>query len=266
MHPEQTDETTDLLVAYALGALEPEAMEQISRLLAERPELRTTLAELTATAGLLPYGLPESAPPPELRQRVLDHAVGRAARSVAPAPVAEVGRRLRGWLYGLGGLAAVALAALAFALVQLGGARTDLVQAQQQLVQAQQQLVAAQEQIAAVSSGQADLAQALVNAERVGRLAGPGGLATVLQTSSGEALVAAQLPPLASGQVYQLWIIAGDAAPQSGGVFTVDSSGFGVIALDPGAVVSGYTLAVTAEPAPGSPGPTTEILVVGQLA
>jgi anti-sigma-K factor RskA len=87
----------------------------------------------------------------------------------------------------------------------------------------------------------------------------------VLQSGTGELLVAARLPPLAENQVYQLWLIAGEGAPQSGGVFTVDSSGFGVIALGPGAP-TGVTLAVTAEPAPGSSGPTTTPLVVGQLS
>jgi anti-sigma-K factor RskA len=259
MQPEPPDETTDLLVAYALGALEPEEMARVGRLLDERPDLRALLGELRATADLLPYALPASEPPPELRRRVLDHAVGRAAAR----PAADTGRRLRGWLYALGGLAAAALVALAVTLGQLGAARAQLAQAQQQLAQAQQQLAQAERQVAAVGAERADLAQAIVGAETIGKLQGSGGEATVLQSADGQVLVAARLPPLAADQVYQLWLVQ-DGAAQSGGVFTVDGSGFGVIALGPGAP-RGVTLAVTAEPAPGSPGPTSDPLVAGQL-
>jgi anti-sigma-K factor RskA len=261
MQPQPSDETTDLLVAYALGALEPEEMERVGRLLEERPELRALLAELRATADLLPYGLPEAAPPSELRARVLDHAVGRTAR---PAPAPDLGRRLRGWLYALGGLAAASLAALALALGQLGGLRAELAQAQQQLAQAQQQLAVAERRVAALDGERSALAQAAAGAVEIGRLEGEAGAATVLRSEAGELLVAARLPALAPDQVYQLWLIAGDGAPQSGGVFTVDASGFGVIALGPGAP-AGVTLAVTAEPAPGSPGPTSTPLVAGQI-
>lgn len=262
MQPENSDDTTDLLVAYALGVLEPEEMERVGQLLAERPDLRALLAELRATADMLPYGLPASVPPPELRDRVLAHAVGRAERG-APARGAPA-RSLRGWLYALGGLAAASLASLALALAQLGGVRGELAQAQQQLAQAQQQLASAERQIAALGDDRAALAQAVAGAEAIARLEGEGGEATVLRSGAGEILVAARLPQLEAGQVYQLWLIAGQAAPASGGVFTVDSSGYGVIALGPG-TPAGVTLAVTAEPAPGSAGPTSTPLIAGQL-
>jgi anti-sigma-K factor RskA len=263
MQSEADDDTIDLLVAYALGALEPAEMERVGRLLEERPELRATLAELRATADLLPYGLPASAPPAGLRQRALDHATRRAPRT--PAPAADPARRLRGWLYGLGGLAAAALGALLIALASLSGARAELAQARAELARAQEQVAAAQRQVAALDAERAQLAQAIAGAETIGRLEGPGGAATVLQSAAGELLVAAQLPPLAPEQVYQLWLIGDSGAPQSGGVFSVGSSGLGLIALGPGTPAD-VTLAVTAEPAPGSPGPTGPILVQGRTS
>ena len=82
----------------------------------------------------------------------------------------------------------------------------------------------------------------------------------------GELLLAAQLPPLAGDQVYQLWTIAGQDTPVSAGVFTVDSGGYGVLALGPGVAVPGVTLAVTPEPGPnGSPAPTGDVLIDGEL-
>lgn len=263
MQEQPPDDITDLLVAYALDALEPEELERVSRLLDEQPELRKTLAELRATAGLLPYGLPESVPPPDLRGRALDRALGRApAPSVAPAPQG----RLRGWLYALGGLAGAALVTLAIALGSLGAARAELAAARAELAQAQQQLAQAQQQVAASASERDQIAQAIARASSLSELAGAGGSAAVVTSPEGELLVAAQLPPLAPDQVYQLWVIAGEgAAPASAGTFTVDDAGFGLIALGPGAAAAGATLAVTAEPAPGSAGPTTPILIAGQL-
>lgn len=270
MQPDLTDETTDLLVAYALGALEPEEMERVGELLDTRPELRALLAELRATAGLLPYGLPGSEAPSDMRQRVLDHAVGRSAR---PAPRAELGGRLRGWLLGLGGLAAATVVALVISLAQLGASGAQLADAQRQLQLAQQLLADAQEELAAkdralasVGAERDKLRQFALSADVAGSLAGSGGVASVLRADDGGLLVAAQLPLLPPGQVYQLWTIAGEGAPQSAGVFQVDSSGFGLLTVPAGAP-SGATLAVTAEPGPtGSPGPTTDILVVGQLS
>ena len=73
-----SDETEDMLVAYALGALEPDEMARVAELLAARPELRAALAELRAAADLLPRAL-DAEPPADLRQRTLDRALGRAA-------------------------------------------------------------------------------------------------------------------------------------------------------------------------------------------
>jgi anti-sigma-K factor RskA len=259
MQPQPTDDITDLLVAYALDALEPEEMARVGALLAERPDLQALLDELRATAGLLPYGLPAAAPPSDLRRRVLDHATGAAPRpSREPGPA--IFGRLRGWLYALGGLAAAALVALAITLGQLGGARGELAQIQQQLDQAKRQ-------IDALTSEREQIVQAIADATALAKLDGPGGEATVLQAADGELLLAAQLPPLESDQVYQLWLIAGQEAPVSGGVFTVGGDGLGVLALGPGAAAAGLTLAVTAEPGPeGSSGPTTDVLIIGELS
>src|SRR5215212_383113 len=100
------DDILDLLTAYALGAITPDEIARVSALLDEQPELRATLAELRATADMLPYGLPLANPPAELRQRVLDHATGRSSSAQLSAPP-RVASRMRGWMLGLSGLAAL---------------------------------------------------------------------------------------------------------------------------------------------------------------
>lgn len=256
--PDISDEINDLLVAYALDALEPAEHERVRRLLNDRPELQATLEELRATVGTLPYGLTPTAPPAELRSRVLDHAVGRTVR---PAPVeARAGRsaaNIRTWLFGLGGLAAALLVALITTLGQISGLQNELAVARQQRDQAQ--LIAATAQ-AVTQQFAAVVAQPVALAE----LSGAGGRGTVLQSADGNLILAADLPPLAAGRVYQLWLIEGENAPVSGGVFTVGDDGYGLLTLAAGNSIAGATLAVTDEPAPGSPGPTSDILILGQ--
>jgi anti-sigma-K factor RskA len=231
------DDEMDLLTAYALGALTPEEVALVSELLERRPELRPLLAELHATTDLLPAALPEVEPPADLRQRTLDYAVGRTpARGAVSAPQRQ---RRRGWLLGLGGLAASALLVAGLGWSQLIGLR-----------QSQQQIVAA-----------------LAHPEALVVLNGSGGSGTAARNADGSMLVIAQLPPLARDRVYQLWLIQGDNPPVSGGVFTVDPRGYGTLAVpSQSQALAADTFAITNEPNPGSAGPTTPVLVAGKVA
>jgi anti-sigma-K factor RskA len=74
-----------------------------------------------------------------------------------------------------------------------------------------------------------------------------------------------QLPPLAPDRAYQLWTI-GDQGPLSEGVFQIDEQGIGVLVFTPRQPLSNYdALAITSEPASGSPAPTTDPLAVGEV-
>jgi anti-sigma-K factor RskA len=251
------DDILDLLTAYALGALEPQEIARVSVLLEERPELRATLAELRATADKLPYALPEASPPDDLRQRVLDHATGRASPATQPTP-ARLVNRVRVWVWSFGGIAAVAVLAAAIGWAQLVSTRAELEGTRAQLVSTRADLEGTRAQLVRVQREVAD-AQKLIVA-----LQGTGGSASILQTRGGEAILVAQLPPLQPGRVYQLWRIQGTNSPASAGTFTVDQLGYTTVALPPGKQPqSGEVVAVTNEPNGGSLGPTTDILVKG---
>jgi anti-sigma-K factor RskA len=238
------DDILDLLTAYALDALEPEEITRLHRLLDEQPELRATLAELHITANQLPYGLPEAEPPPELRQRVLDYATGRAER--APAEAARLPGRLRGWLFGLGGLAAVAVVAAAIGWGQVAGLQRDLTQTRMELVSARENLATAQAVIA--------------------RLEGDSGQGAMVRTTAGGTVFVVKLPQLQAGRIYQLWRIQGKNKPADAGLFSIDQQGYGVFDLASGQQLqAGDTMAVTDEPDGGSPQPTTSPLIVGQV-
>jgi anti-sigma-K factor RskA len=233
------DDIEDLLAAYALDALEPEEIARVHTLLEERPELRATLAELRATADKLPYGLPEATPPPELRQRVLDHATGRAARTSTRRPGG-----VRGWLLGLGALAAAASIAAILGWGQAFGLRGELARVNAELLAVHEDLSSAQAVIATLQGG---------------------GQGAMVRTSDGQTVFVVKLPELQPGRTYQLWRIQGDT-PASAGLFSVDPLGYGVLVLEPGQQPqSGEIVAVTDEPSGGSPGPTTQPLIAGEV-
>jgi anti-sigma-K factor RskA len=252
------DDILDLLTAYALGALEPEEIARVSALLEQRPELRATLAELRATADRLPYGLPEAIPPDDLRQRVLDHAIGRTRSAPQSVPRSRV-KRARLWLLSLGGIAAAAVLAAAIGWAQLVGTRAELANVQAELAAARADLASAQTELKQTQIQ-------IVEAQKViASLQGATGSAAILQTRGGEAVLVAQLPPLRPGRVYQLWRIQDGSNPASAGIFRVNPQGYVTAALPPGQLPQmGETIAVTDEPDGGSPGPTSDPLIVGK--
>ncbi|OAN43197.1 hypothetical protein A6A03_18600 [Chloroflexus islandicus] len=256
--PEQPEEITNLLVAYALDALDPAERARVQRLLAERPELQQTLTELRASANLLPYGLDRPTLPPEWRQRTLDYALGRRSRMAEPSLAQQPVHRWRVWVAALGGISTVLFIVLLVMLGATGSLRSELAVVTQQRDQAQSLAATAQ------ASAQ-QLAAVLTNPAPLATLTGEAGQGAVFRDAAGRLVLIAVLPPLADNQVYQLWLIENGAAPVSGGVFTVDAGGYGLMALPADSARSGTTLAITAEPAPGSPGPTGAILIAGQV-
>ncbi len=253
---ESPDELIELLSAYALDALEPAERMQVQRLLVEQPELQQILAELRAAADLLPYALERPSLPPEWRQRTLDYALGRRS-SVSPSPAVDRQRRQawRGWQ---SGLIAVLCVIVLIAAGVIGGLATQLAATRQQRDQAEAQLATVQttsQQLVALLTSQSPLAT----------LIGETGRGVVVRDETGQLVMITVLPPLPANQVYQLWLLEGSAAPVSGGVFTIEPSGYGIIRLPDTGAQPGTILAITAEPSPGSPAPTSAILISGQL-
>lgn len=243
------DDTLDLLTAYALDALEPGEMARVSEMLEHDPGLRRQLAELRATVGLLPHALPDAIPPPELRQKVLDFAVGRTSRVVVPIRAAPAQfRGLRGWMAGLGALAVAGLVAAMIGWAQLGAARNELAQVQAAL----EQQIALNQQVA----------QVVATPNQTVALSGAAGNGTVVADGHGQLVLAANLPPLPDGRVYQLWLLEGSAAPISSGTFSVDTQGVALATLPLENLPTSALFAITEEPGPtGSAGPTSDVVI-----
>ncbi len=233
------------LPAFALGALDAEDSAGMAEHLAECPFCREDLRQLDDVLGLLGTVVPQEAPSPGLRDRVL-------ARVAAEAGVTRTADRpalrlLPRW-------AQAVLATAAALVLVLTGAVAMLLYGQWQIRRELDALRAEQGEIASILAQPAWWAPVTAEAGQgqpvVGRL--------YLQEGDTGVLVIDGLAPLVPGQVYQVWLIRADNTRVSAGVFTVDASQRAtLIVTAPGTWTAYQGMGITIEPGPaGSPGPT----------
>lgn len=217
---------TDLLGAHALGCLDAEEAHQVETHIATCAGCREELAAYECVAGGLAYTAPRADPPAGLKQRVLARV-----RPAAPR---------RPWWEALGSFfrRTAPIWGLATAVLLLALITTSVL-----LVQATR-------------------SQLPPNGMRVIALTdtdsapGAAGILVVGPDGVEGSLVVDRLPPLDEEYQYQLWLIR-DGQRTSGGVFAVDSHGYGLLYVDSPQPLSDYTsFGVTIEPAGGSPEPT----------
>ncbi|MDX6367919.1 MAG: hypothetical protein QOK30_2995 [Nocardioidaceae bacterium] len=251
---------------YAVGALSDEETQQFETHLETCPDCREEVAEMREIAVQLSEGVATD-PPPTLRASVLQQIAQTAQDSTAPRPALaaaadeqEPGRHLaegassaegagtnvvpmqrsaqrRNRLVGLLAAAAVVVA------VAMGGwavqSRNDANQATAQAQQLSSLLTAKDVRTASAGFGTA------------------GNGTVVVSRSQGRALlVAADLPALPSGKVYEAWTFSSSPTPKPAGTFTARSAP-AVVSL-PSAAVGASQVAVTVEPSGGSQRPTSK--------
>lgn len=216
------DEVEELLGAYALGALPAETLSEIGEHLltcANHPEA----AELRAVASTLAFAAPEAEPSPALKTRLMEAIGAETARVPAAREPAGLLDRLRGLVLRPAvpyALAgALAVAIAALVLTNVGGSDEDG---------------------ATVTLAGADEAGAVLHVLEDG---------IVVMEAEG-------LEPLNDDQTYQVWAITGGQPTSLGLLGTApDGEALGALRAD----LSGIdVVAVTIEPAGGSPGPTSD--------
>jgi anti-sigma-K factor RskA len=225
----------DLTAAYALDALEPADARAYEAHLARCGRCRDELASFSEAASALAYGVEAPAPPPHLRERILERA-----RSERPNVVPLRPR----WAYAAAAVAAVAAcAAIAFGIW------------------------------AASLSGKLDrkndaLAQSVARQERVAQLLARedskiipyahGTIALVVTGTGDAALVLRDLPDPGSDLTYEAWV-ANAGKPEPAGLFR----GGRVVAVPlEQAVRRGATVMVTKEPKGGRSTPSEKPFIV----
>lgn len=129
----------ELAAGYVLGNLAPEEAEQFQQLLKSNPELAAEVDSLQEVLGLMPYALPEVAPPQSVRSAILETALA----SAKPTTTTSKSKRSP-WLWS--GIAASAAALLATVIgldnyrlrQQLELVKAELVQQQEMIATFQQ--------------------------------------------------------------------------------------------------------------------------------
>ena len=230
----------DLLAPFALDALPEDERARVSAHVRICARCRQILEREQQVVDVLP--LVAAAPaPPGLRAKILEAAAQtpQIPISVAERPTsARFGGR-PSWLTRLGGW----LVAAALLLISLGLGAWNLTL--QQEIQALQPGPARQTVLAATSD----------SAGAVGSLSAHQGVGIV---------TVSHLPPPGAGLVYEVWIInAHGAQPAGTFVTTPDGNATFVLARPPN---PGETIAITAEPTPGTSVPTGKILLKGTVS
>ncbi len=242
----------DLAAAYALGALTDEERWEFEAHLAEHPELLAEVEELGEAARLLALAPQEHEPSPELRRNLLERVGGVPDATFADRPRRRVGLEA---LLGPGGLAAAA--AVVAVVVGLFVWNLSL----------QERNEALQADVQGLQS-ESEALQAEVEERRTYELQGSGAASEargeVMTTGEGRAvLVAENLPPAPEGQVYEAWVVH-DGVPEPAGLFEPrDGSAAATVEVP---LEGAEAVAVTLEPAGGSPMPTSDPLLTAPLA
>lgn len=240
----------ELVGAYAVDALPDDERRFFKRHLSECAACRREVAELRATAALMGAAAP-GAPPPGLRERVLDD-VARTPQDRVDAhegPDRVIGTsehprdratRLRQLLPAVAAVIVLAATGLTVLAVETGPATTPT---EDQLADV----------VAAPDARMVDLEAPEGTTARF-----------VWSAQRGEGLLITEgLEEAPEGQAYALWVIEGDT-PVLAGMFQPDERGHATHAvadkLQPAVVV-----AVTVEDAEGTDQPTTDPLIHGAL-
>jgi anti-sigma-K factor RskA len=279
----------DLAAAYALDALDAGERAEYEVHLAGCEQCRAEVAELRETAAQLAETV-SGEPPSGLRHRVLTQVAGTPQVSIRPTPLrpaapapaptpaalppaAPPSRALTVWLAAAVVALVLGAAALGFLAVRLDqrldDVSTRLAATEAQLEETEGQLASTEARLAEaeselVSAGELRAVLAS-NDGSVVSLTGPGDgtMRFAYSPTTGQGvLIGDGLPAVDEAQTYQAWLID-DGVPQPAGLFSpTDGEVTFAVEGDPG---TAEAVAVTLEPAGGSPQPTTDILYLSEL-
>ncbi len=283
------EELRELSGGYALGVLDEPERRAFERHLATCASCAAEIRDFTAVASALALDVPQVEPPTSLRERVLRAATQPGPQPAVIEPIAEhralpgepAGRPLKqqprrprresllALLSAAAVVIAVALGAYAVSLQRRIAALEEQVRsAADRAAQSQQQLV--QLRAAADLSTQVRSILAAADLRRLdlaGTQAAPAASGRAFWSQREGLVVAfANLPATDAGQVYQLWVIPPGGAPVDAGLLELEPDGRALTLARAGTSQRVGTVAITLEPAGGSPVPTlSNMIAAGTL-
>jgi anti-sigma-K factor RskA len=258
----------ELLPFYALDALTDEERRLVEEYLAEHPQARRQLEEMTNTVSALPLSVSLVEPPVRAKKALMARvasdvkARARAPRQSEPSlPLLSMLRGeniLRTFTLGIASLAIVWVIILNAELARLRNEISALNDALVAQSNSLNEIIAKLPQATPSDVITISLKGTDVQPEAQGQLiADP--------DSQSAVLVIAGLPPLEAGKTYQVWLIDG-GAPVSAGLLAVDENGQAVfIVTSEEAIGTFNSLGISVEPEGGSLAPTGDIVVLSEL-
>lgn len=263
----------ELVPAYSLGATDPDETRLVEQMLALCPDVAAELATYEGLYGALLAGEPQAAPPAKLGANIMA-ALAESERAAqptappapkivpngaterpapAPAKASQVAPRLS-WI-AAGAAAALLIVSNLYWLNQMNSLR-QREESLLALMQRQDALLTA--------LGGADIRRVELAASAA---ALPGAAAVVWNPAEPLGLLTVRdLPALAPDRTYQFWLI-GDGQPVSGGTFVVNPDGSGALVFESSAPLDSFAaFGITEEPAGGSPAPTMNPILLGNLS
>jgi anti-sigma-K factor RskA len=255
---------------YALGVLEGEARAELEQHLARTcPKCTPGVAEARGFISQLALAAPSVEPPTDLRAKIMDavNASGDAVRATAPVEQKKFTPE-RAMFPAWAWLAAAVLALVTGYTIRQMSRQTDqLAVLRKEMKIATMQTQALQNQlemdrmVASVmlspDSTQLKLEPADKNMPVVH---------AYLHPHMGVAITADQMPSVPSARVLQLWFVPKSGKPVSAAIFHPDTTGqIALVAPVTIPLNELAALAVTDEPAGGSPQPTTPIAWIAKV-
>ena len=260
------DQTLSELGAYALDAVSPDERTAIDEHLKTCDTCRAELKALSDTAAALASSVPshsmDNARSAAVKQRLLER-VRAEKRVVTPIQSVTIPARSQPLPWWLAAAASVAFAVAMYQLVQTGrerdAVRTELVAETMRSSALKDSLAQAERTLLAMAGPDVKVVELVANNRR------PNARMFWAQATNTWTMFAHNLPTLASGRTYQLWLITRDNQRISAGTFAPNASGDAVVSAQyPLAADALQMIAVTEEPAGGVPQPTGEVLIAGQ--
>ncbi len=244
---------TDLLAAYALGALDPEEKQAVSKHLSQCDSCQGEWQSYQETTALLAWSVPQIDPPEKIKQKILKTAQQSTASKM---PLART--RLFDWFYR-------SAPALSFVfLVAIIGLLISILLLWQQVRQADLREQAAMQQVASFRMLSNDYQ--VVHLTSMDNMSHASGVLVFTQDGMSGALIVNGLPVLDNNHQYQLWLNK-NGMRTSGGVFNVGQDGYNLVEVGqaPLAFNSYSSFGITIEPYGGSPSPTGKKVLGGNF-
>lgn len=236
------DQLRELYELYTLGMVEADERAEIEAHLGRGcAACRKSLGDALAVNAVLMASVPEIRPPARLKRRLL----------------ASLGVQPSGWAWAAALAAACMLVVALWLSDQERRRANELAQTRGEMMQ--------------VAAERDRMLQALTflnqpGTRQIGFTKGPQGN-VFLNPSRGVLLIGSNLPQLAPGKVFEMWLIPKGAAPRPAGLFTANPDGTAVHVLSGTMDFSSLDMvAVTVEPESGSPGPTTAPIIAASIS